>query len=743
MSSRPATLALLLLLVPLPSFAQSEADSVRRHYEAAEAERRAGNLAGAETEFEAMLGEAYDRLGRLSIAKGDYKTAVAALEGAAARRPDSPDVLVDLSIAYFHVDQYRKALEPIGKALARDPRSAAAHHMAGKTHFMLGEFPKAVEELTTALRFAPHDNDVEYTLGLAYLKQRDFARAKAVYDRMVVRLGDRAPLRVLIGRAYRETDFLAEAIAEFKKALALDPRFPRVHYYLGLTYLLKNGAASIPDARREFEVELAAHPDEFFANYYLGILAIIERRWEPAIGYLEKACRLEPNNPDPYFHLSQAYQGVAKHEQAIEALGKAISLNPDFAHNDYQVATAHYRLGQSLLKVGRTEEGEKELQIAADLKAQSFKGDRERTSTFLGVAGVGEQSGRPPDAVSSEGVTADPGAPDAPTAEAIEREVDYYTKLIAAAHNNIGLLRAERQDFRAAAEQFALAARWNPQHEGVSFNLGLANFKAERYAEAVRPLEDEVKARPENLAAKQLLGLSYFMTEDYPKASALLSEVIAARPGESTLYYPLSLSLAKQGRTEESNAVIQRMVAAGDTSPQLHVLLGQAYSVEGDTAKALEELRTAVSLDPKVPLAHFYMGMIQIKTGEFAEAVREFESELSSRPNDLQAKYHLGYALLAAQDTARGIQTMREVLAAKPDFADARYELGKALLQQGDVAGAVENLEAAAKLDPEAPHVRYQLGRAYIAAGRQADGERELELSRKLKERTRLQGTNR
>src|SRR5258705_6109008 len=106
----------------------------------------------------------------------------------------------------------------------------------------------------------------------------------------------------------------------------------------------------------------------------------------------------------------------------------------------------------------------------------------------------------------------------------------------AAVHNNIGLLRAERQDFRGAAEQFRLASQWDPQLQGINFNLGLASYKAEMYREALLPLESELQAHPENIAAEQLLGLSYFMTNDYPRASALLSQVVAAKPNEATLY---------------------------------------------------------------------------------------------------------------------------------------------------------------------------------------------------------------
>jgi tetratricopeptide (TPR) repeat protein len=105
--------------------------------------------------------------------------------------------------------------------------------MLGKSYFMMGEFDKAARELQQTLKINPGDYDAEYTLGLCYLKQKDVAQARQLYERMANRLGNRPALRVLIGRAYRETGFLAESIDEFKKAIALDPKFPRVHYYLG------------------------------------------------------------------------------------------------------------------------------------------------------------------------------------------------------------------------------------------------------------------------------------------------------------------------------------------------------------------------------------------------------------------------------------------------------------------------------------------------------------------------------
>ncbi|HEU4871043.1 MAG TPA: tetratricopeptide repeat protein, partial [Pyrinomonadaceae bacterium] len=381
-------------------FVPPQGDLFRKHYEAANTYHRAGNYHAAEAEFKVILAEAYKQLGKIYSAQGNYPAAINAFENALATL-DANDALIDLSIAYFHIGQYSKGIEPLQRVLATDTQNPIAHHMLGKSYFMMAEFDKSARELQETLRISPFDYDAEYTLGLCYLKQKNVTQARQLYERMADRMGNRPALRVLIGRAYRETGFLAESIEEFKKAIALDPKFPRVHYYLGLTYLYKDGAARIPDAMEEFKVELAANPDEYFANFYLGILYIMDRKWEPAIALLEKATQRQPNNPDPYFHLGQAYQGAGKHKEAIEVLQKTIALNPSLAHNDYQVTTAHYRLGQSLIKVGRTAEGEKELQISADLKSKGFKLDEKKVGAFLSGNGAADQSGQ--ELVKAEG----------------------------------------------------------------------------------------------------------------------------------------------------------------------------------------------------------------------------------------------------------------------------------------------------------------------------------------------------
>src|SRR6185503_17915085 len=185
------------------------------HYGAAEKYRSAGNPAAAELEYKAILAEGYLRLGKIYTARKEFRIAVGVLESATAYAPDSQESSIELAIARFHSGKYQDALDALGRVLERDPRNAAARNIRGKTYFMLGEFEKSATELEVAFKLAPADLEVAYTLGLAYLKQRQFDPAKRIYDGILKRLGERAQLRLVFGRAYRETAFLPEAIEEF------------------------------------------------------------------------------------------------------------------------------------------------------------------------------------------------------------------------------------------------------------------------------------------------------------------------------------------------------------------------------------------------------------------------------------------------------------------------------------------------------------------------------------------------
>jgi tetratricopeptide (TPR) repeat protein len=626
MHFRSIIAACLLFLLVQQSPAQSPQDKIRQHYEAAEAARLAGNLDVAGSEYAAIAAEGYERLGSIYSARSDYQLAATVLEAAQRYRPASPELLVALAIACFNAQQYEKALVAANQALTVAPTNAGAHQMLGKTFFMLGDVRKSITELEIAAKLAPNDLDVVYTLGIAYLRNRQPADAKQLYNSLVKLFGDQPQLHVIVGRAYRQSGLLADAAEEFKKAIALDPHFPRAHYYLGITYLLDEGQSKTSEALEEFKLEVTANPDEYFANYYLGVVYNFQRQWDPAITFLQKAANAQPDNPDPYFQLSQAYQELNDHEKAIAALRKAIALNPNLAHNKGQVTTAHHRLAQSLLKTGQTEAGRQELRVASDLKAEAFKLEQQ---TAAGATGMGQLAAAGPDKDLLELGSRDRGRSvtndlDENVKRELQRSEAYYRKIIGTAHNNLGLLRAERQDFPGAAEQFVLAAKWDSQLAGIDYNLGLAYFKSQSYKEAVRPLENELKLHPDNQPAVRLLGLTLFRLADYPKASELL-KTVGAQSTDIDILYALASSLIKQRQTEAADQLIAQLRTTMGDVPQLHLLLAEKHEAAGVRAKALAELSEVAASKSNAPLVHYHAGLLYLKLDKRDEAIAEFE----------------------------------------------------------------------------------------------------------------------
>ena len=72
----PRLIALAFLLSVF--FVPPQGDLFRKHYEAANAYHRAGNYRAAEAEFKVILGEAYNQLGKIYSAQGNYPSSVSA-----------------------------------------------------------------------------------------------------------------------------------------------------------------------------------------------------------------------------------------------------------------------------------------------------------------------------------------------------------------------------------------------------------------------------------------------------------------------------------------------------------------------------------------------------------------------------------------------------------------------------------------------------------------------------------------
>src|SRR5260370_15415472 len=78
-------------------------------------------------------------------------------------------------------------------------------------------------------------------------------------------------------------------------------------------------------------------------------------------------------------------------------------------------------------------------------------------------------------------------------AEAARQYRSFVAEILGSSYNDLGVMQAKASRFPEAAEFFKQAAAWQPDLAGLDRNWGLASFRAELYAEAVPPLERQLK----------------------------------------------------------------------------------------------------------------------------------------------------------------------------------------------------------------------------------------------------------
>ncbi|HEY3131208.1 MAG TPA: tetratricopeptide repeat protein [Acidobacteriota bacterium] len=720
------------ILFTIPALAQQ--DEIQRHFDAAQKYQAGGEVTLAESEFRQALGLALEQLGAVFTDQQNYDQALKAYSEAAEARANSDEALIGQGIVYLLRRDSAAGIQVVEKVLARSPSNFRARHLLAKLYMLAGRFKEAVNELEEVVAREPGDLGAPYTLALVYLEDKRLEPARKIFNGLINSLGDSAELRILIGRAYKEMRFLDQAVDEFQKAIAVNPKAQRAHFYLGQTYLLREGTTKIPKAIELFQRELTLNPNDFSTNFLLGVANRETRNFLPAAEALQRAVKANPNSADAYHYLGSSLFGAGQYQKAVTVLKKAIDLTTDVSRSDYQVANTHYILSQAYRKLGNNKAAETELKLSSDLKSKSAVAVADSLDAFLKSDSSARVSALSMEGKDSKGsVTLEIDLPSRlSTRQAKPLESD-LKQTVATIYNGLGLLRASQSDFARASLLFGRALEWKEDLRDLRYNAGLTYYMMKAYDRALPLLEKELALKPDNLQIRHLLGLSYFYVGDFAKGEPLLREVLSEKPQDPELNLSLAVTLLRTGRSGESEKLLRALVEKNPKQAGLHLLLGQALAQQSSYMAAASEFQEALRLDPLLPEGSYNLGMSYLRWGKFDEAENAFRQELRAHPDDARSHYHLGYILLMKHQLEDGIEEMSRAIKLRPAYAEAHYQLGKTYLQQGKVDQAKQSLETASRIDPEKDYIHYQLAQTYFRLGRESDAQKEMEKYRMLK----------
>ena len=732
----------------------AEAELAKR-INVANAARSSGDAAAVAVANKNLIALALREMAQLRLLESAYPQAVElyrkSLEFEAA-----PDVWIDLAIADFDAGELDESIKESQEALTADSNSARAYTIMGRTFMRKHEYGKAADALAHAAGLKP---DVEslYSLAVCLLATRDprdKQKAAGVFQQMIAIADDGGSLHVLFGRAYRDADDLPSAVEEFKRAIALDPRTPHAHYFLGLSYLSLNEWKPTPEAKAELQKELQYYPHDFLANYMVGFLAAGERQYDVSDKYLTIAAEINPTWPEPFLYMGLNAYAQGDMKRAEEMLRKAVVLTgTDEARSNYQIRRAYVDLGRILETSGRKEEAETFLAKARDLQNKTMQQTQQSVSEMVLAGGAGSAAAIVPLTRQTEN-EATPLLPNTDPFAHIDASALAHSNLteqqraladaqektlravLGLSFNDLATSEAVRGEFSSALNHYQEAERWDGSTPGLARNLGMCAFKVANYPEAVRGLSQALAEKPDAASVRAMLGMSYFALDKYADAAKTFAPLGERGMQDPAVGYAWAASLARTGDLKQASAVLAEFENNNLPSDTL-LLVGQLWIEIGDYDRAVAVLRRTLQSNASLPKAHYYAGLAHLRAERWPEAAEEFKAELMLVPNDPDAKYNLGFVYLQQSRTDDAVALFQEVTAARPDYANAHYELGKILLDRGMVKDAIVELETAARLSPQTDYVHYQLQSAYRKDARMADADRELQVYKELKAKSR------
>ena len=325
--------------------------------------QQAGNYDAAIRDYHLILDKYPDipairsNLGAALAAQGQYAAAVIEYKHALKLKPD-PQVGLNLALAYYKMGQLPAAIESLKRVRNQAPGNVQVVTLLSDCYLRTGK-NKEVIELLSALQRADTENAAyNYLLGTALVRDGQTASGQLIIDK-ILKNGDSAEARLLMGTTKYMVNDYSGAMADFKKAVEMNPSLPEVHSWYGLTLLQTGDQAG---AKREFQVELQGDPQSFDANLRMGILLRQDEDNDAALAYFRHALEVRPGDFGARYQIAALELAKGDLDNARRDLQSIVKDAPNFTEAHVSLATVYFREKNK-------PEGDRERAIVAKLNA--------------------------------------------------------------------------------------------------------------------------------------------------------------------------------------------------------------------------------------------------------------------------------------------------------------------------------------------------------------------------------------
>jgi superkiller protein 3 len=264
--------------------------------------------------------------------------------------------MLDRGISLEKQGKYAEAQKVYEDILAKNDNDAAAHFRLGLIHLRNRKLDQAMQQLERAVALDGKQAEYHFQLAGVY---REAAQNASVIKRPGLTRQLKNQLDLAVQLNPRSVPYHQGLIQFYVQApTVLGGSYSSAHQQAdalsridGLEGALAHAEIYFQEGNRGKAQEflrkaIAANPRDSRAYHKLGILFILERKYDDAIPQLKKHVELDPRSATGFYDLGDAYFKKQMYNEAINAFTQAIQKDSGKAPAYFDAAQCYEKLGQ-------------------------------------------------------------------------------------------------------------------------------------------------------------------------------------------------------------------------------------------------------------------------------------------------------------------------------------------------------------------------------------------------------------
>ncbi len=301
----------------------------------------------------------------------DYQTAEKLLASIRSTFPDQPRLEYNLALVEYHAGRFVQSQQILEALISSGSKNAAIFNLLGWCLQKQSRPKEAVQALEESIQLAPSEETNYLDLGKILLAQNSLPSALRLARKTSDSFPNSAAAFELQGLVEMGVGQFTDAVRSYSRAVQLDASRP--DGILGLAQA-QFAAGMSKDAAANFEAGISRFPKDarFKVQYAVALLRQSETGDAPAEAraahLLRSALALDPSLAEAHYQLGNLALKKGLMIEAQQHLEQAVKLD---ARNEQ----AHFALSRVYRRLGRKEEGAREIELYENLKGAESQQD--------------------------------------------------------------------------------------------------------------------------------------------------------------------------------------------------------------------------------------------------------------------------------------------------------------------------------------------------------------------------------